>query len=83
MPAQLRQLAAALEEGSLLVERLYDANHLSLEFGDEEGQEDEQAVGAGAGAGPGSAAAAGLQEAAAVAARAEVAAEVGGAVGPV
>eukprot|EP00198_Chlamydomonas_reinhardtii_P010478 XP_001699815.1 predicted protein [Chlamydomonas reinhardtii] len=78
VPAQLRQLAAALEEGSLLVERLYDANHLSLEFGDEEeGQEEEQAVGAGAGAGagPGSEAATGLQEAAAAAARAEVAAE--------
>ncbi|GLC36810.1 hypothetical protein PLESTB_000780600 [Pleodorina starrii] len=52
MPARLRQLAAALEEGALLVERLYDANHLSLEEFDAEAEPadaEPEAVPAGAG----------------------------------
>ncbi|KAG2484317.1 hypothetical protein HYH03_016859 [Edaphochlamys debaryana] len=47
----LQQLSAAMEEGALLVERLYDANHLSLEDFDEL---DEPTVSGPAGpAGPG------------------------------
>ncbi|KAG2436490.1 hypothetical protein HXX76_006790 [Chlamydomonas incerta] len=63
-PAQLLQLAAALEEGSLLVERLYEANHLSLEFGDEE-QEQAQEQEAGGGSEPGAGPGPGPQDAAA------------------
>ncbi|GIL53826.1 hypothetical protein Vafri_9466 [Volvox africanus] len=46
MEADLKQLATALEEGALLVDRLYDSNHLSLEdFDTEDGpREGEESV---------------------------------------
>ncbi|GIL86293.1 hypothetical protein Vretimale_13717 [Volvox reticuliferus] len=45
LAADLSQLAAALEEGALLVDRLYEANHLSLEeFDTEDGQGEESAA---------------------------------------
>ncbi|GLI68291.1 hypothetical protein VaNZ11_012652 [Volvox africanus] len=46
MEPDLKQLAAALEEGALLVDRLYDSNHLSLEEFDTEGdlREGEESV---------------------------------------
>jgi hypothetical protein len=48
--SQLKLLAAAVEDGLLLLDRLHEANHTPLEYGDTEAAEPEAADGAGTGA---------------------------------